>query len=391
MAKPDPHSLGRLWLEEGEAQTGRTATVAPIAPIDRVYTYTVGPELADELQVGQRVRVPFGKRDRLMPGFCIELGGAQWRHSLRPIHSLIDEESYLSPHLLELGCWIARYYYCPLGPALAALVPEAVRAKSGFVTVRFARPARALADILSGSPRIGAKSRALLERLAEAESPLEVSVLLARAGTTSSTLRSAVGKGWIEIITERHPKPPPHWVAPRAEPAFELNPAQQTAIERIAGKIEAGGFGVTLLYGVSGSGKTEVYVRVMRRALARGGQVIMLVPEIALTTQLVERLAARFDDVAVIHSGLTGVERSLPWPDRRRRRAGVRLQEPAGPALSRARRGDQARPDELHPHCAGNGHPFTGNLAELRPAGALRTHRAARAGSRVAHARGPDR
>ena len=313
MAKPDPHSVGRLWIEEGEAQTGLAAAVAPIAPIDKPYTYAVGPELADHLKVGQRVRVPMGKRGRLVPGFCVALGEEEWRHTLRPIHSLIDDESYLSPQLVDLGRWIARYYYCPLGPTLAALVPEAVRRKSGFATTRSARLTRPLDDILSGSVRIGPKSKALLETLAQAESPVEVNALLERAGTTAGTLRSAAKRGWVEVATERRPKPPPRCDVPRVEPSFDLNESPETAIRRIGERIDAGGFSVTLLYGVSGSGKTEVYVRVMRRALARGGQVIMLVPEIALTTQLVNRLAARFDNVAVIHSGLTGVDRSLTW------------------------------------------------------------------------------
>ena len=313
MVKPDPHSVGRLWIEEGEARTGLAAAVAPIAPIDKPYTYAVGPELADRLKVGQRVRVPMGKRGRLVPGFCVSLGDEKWRHTLRPIHSLIDDESYLSPQLVDLGRWIARYYCCPLGPTLAALVPEAVRRKSGFVAVRSARLTRSPDDILSGPARIGPKSKALVETLAQAESPQEVDALLARARTTAGTLRSAVKKSWVEVITERRPKPPPQWNVPRVEPLFELTEAQETAVRRIGERIDAGGFGVTLLYGVSGSGKTEVYIRVMRRALARGGQVIMLVPEIALTTQLVNRLAARFDDVAVIHSGLTGVDRSLTW------------------------------------------------------------------------------
>ncbi len=313
MTHPDPHAVGRLWIEEGETQTGLTATVAPLGPIDKTYTYAVAAELADRLLVGQRVRVPFGKRGRLRPGFCVGLGEAPWRHTLRPIHGLIDDESHLSRHLLDLGRWVARYYCCPLGPTLSALVPEAVRKKSGWVTVRSARLTRPYETILADGPRIGAKSKALLEMLAQAPTPLEVPTLLARAGTTASTLRAVVNRGWVEITAERRPQPPPICGVARVEPSFALNPTQEAALQRIGQKIDAGGFSVTLLYGVSGSGKTEVYIRAMRRVLERGQQVIMLVPEIALTTQLVQRLAARFDDVAVMHSGLTGVERSLTW------------------------------------------------------------------------------
>ncbi|MFH0980396.1 MAG: primosomal protein N', partial [Planctomycetota bacterium] len=312
MPRPDPHAAGRLWLEEGEGQAGLTATVAPIGPIDQTYTYAVPTELAERLKIGQRVCVPLGKRGRLVAGFCVELGG-EWRHTLRAVHSLIDEETYLSPPLLELGRWVSRHYCCPLGRTLAALVPEAVRRRSGFVNVRYARLLRPLEAIASETIRLGTKSRALLEVSAQAESPLDVETLLARTGASANTLRAAADKGWIEITTERRLRPPPRWDVPRVEPAFELNGDQEAALRRLREKLDAGGFSVTLLYGVSGSGKTEVYIRAMRRVLEQGGQVIMLVPEIALTTQLVQRLAARFDDVAVIHSGLTGVHRSLTW------------------------------------------------------------------------------
>ncbi|MCP4593544.1 MAG: primosomal protein N', partial [bacterium] len=313
MTQPDPHSVGRLWIEEGDHQTGSTATVAPEAPIDKVYTYAVGPELVDRLQLGQRVRVPFGRRGRLVPGFCVGLGEEPWHHSLRQIDGLIDDESYLTPDLLGLGRWLGKHYCCPLGLALSALVPEAVRKKSGFVTVRLARLSDPPSSQGDAPQRVGAKSAALLDVLRQADGPLETGVLLERADTTASTLRACEKKGWIEVLTERRARPAPRLDTPRTEPGFELNEAQKSALDRINQRADAGTFSVTLLFGVSGSGKTEVYIRAMRRMLERGRQVIMLVPEIALTTQLVQRLASRFKNVAVFHSGLTGVERSLTW------------------------------------------------------------------------------
>jgi primosomal protein N' (replication factor Y) len=97
------------------------------------------------------------------------------------------------------------------------------------------------------------------------------------------------------------------------EPGFELNDDQRAALERVSDVLDAAAFRALLLFGVSGSGKTEIYIRAMRRALAAGKQAIMLVPEIALTTQLVQRLAVRFERVAVVHSGLSEVARSLTW------------------------------------------------------------------------------
>src|SRR5205085_7420796 len=109
------------------------------------------------------------------------------------------------------------------------------------------------------------------------------------------------------------PAAAPDFDVPGPEPEFELNAQQRAAIARIDEISRAGAFRAILLHGVSGSGKTEVYIHAIRAVVARGKQAILLVPEIALTTQLVQRLASRFRDVAVIHSGLTGVQRSLTW------------------------------------------------------------------------------
>ena len=119
--------------------------------------------------------------------------------------------------------------------------------------------------------------------------------------------------GQIAAQVRKEPAPAPDFDRPANEPTFDLNAAQRNAIERIDAWAAEKLFRVVLLFGVSGSGKTEVYIRAMRSVLERGRQAILLVPEIALTTQIVDRLASRFRSVAVIHSGLTGVQRSLTW------------------------------------------------------------------------------
>ena len=122
-----------------------------------------------------------------------------------------------------------------------------------------------------------------------------------------------VRRGWLAVETELRPAAFDEPRDQRLEPTFELNRDQQRAVERVCALIDRQTFRVTLLYGVSGSGKTEVYVRAVRRVVELERQAIILVPEIALTTQTLARLVRRFDHVAVIHSGLTGRERSLTW------------------------------------------------------------------------------
>ena len=302
-----------LWVEQGEDRIGPVAAVAPVLPVDREYTFAVPDELAERLGPGQRVLVPVGRTGRLVTAFCLGVEQGPWSYTLRPVHSLVDPVSYLDDRLLELGRWIARHYACPLGRTLNALVPAAVHKRRGFGTVRRVGLKVPLQRIVGDHPRLGPKQRCLLEHLARLAAPVEAQELLAETGAATATLREAARRGWVEITTERVPAPAPVFDLPLEEPGYELNQEQRAAYESIVDLIDQDRFRVGLLFGVSGSGKTEVYIQAMRRVLEAGRQAMLLVPEIALTTQLVGRLACRFHDLAVIHSGLSEVQRSLTW------------------------------------------------------------------------------
>jgi hypothetical protein len=203
-----------LWVEEGETRVGPVATVAPVAPIDKEYTFAIPDDLADRVQAGQRVVVPLGRAGRLMTAFCLRIELGQWSSSLKPIDSLVDQVSFLPGRLLELGRWMARHYACPLGRTLGALVPAAVHKRSGFRTVRHARLLVPLEQIADGQSRLGPRQRRLLEELSAAPAPLEVDDLLARSGVSAATLRQAVQRGWIEMATERVAAPAPDFDLP---------------------------------------------------------------------------------------------------------------------------------------------------------------------------------
>ncbi|HRX87408.1 MAG TPA: primosomal protein N' [Phycisphaerae bacterium] len=311
MARTRDEHTAPLWIESGEARTTPLISVAPLAPIDKVYTYTAEAELAERIRVGQRVSVPFGRKGTVRPAIVVDVTSGPWTSTLRSIQEIVDPAGELSPHLLELGRWISRYYAAPLGRTLAAMVPQAVRSQRGFATVRRVRlvaEPEALRAI-----RLGTKQAAVIQGLQHAGGAAPADELLAGAEASRATLRGLIDKGLVvEDITKEAPEFVPLESTP-VEPAFALNADQEAALAHVAGAIDAGAFRAVLLFGVSGSGKTEVYIRAMRRVLAAGRQVIMLVPEIALTTQLVQRLAARFERVAVVHSGLSEVERSLTW------------------------------------------------------------------------------
>lgn len=268
--------------------------------------------MADALEVGHRVRVPLGRSGRIVVGFCIGIDQAEWKSTLKPIESLVDARSFLSVELIELGRWMSRHYACPLGRTLAALVPEAVRKQAGFRSVEYVRLVHTMEDI-EAAGRLGAKQRAVLDVMAGVDGELGLELLRERSKASRATVKGMVDKGWLTMRSVKEVVEGPDFDLPIDEPEFDLNDEQQVAAERICRVIDDSAFRVMLLFGASGSGKTEVYIRGMRHALVAGRQVIMLVPEIALTTQLMQRLACRFSDVAIVHSGLTGVERSLTW------------------------------------------------------------------------------
>jgi primosomal protein N' (replication factor Y) len=116
-----------LWVEEGETRTAPLITVAPAAPIDKVYTYTASEELVARLRVGQRVVVPFGRKSTPAPAFVVASDTGPWSSTLKPVMDIPDPDGFLSEELLALGKWIARYYCCPLGRTLASMIPVAVR------------------------------------------------------------------------------------------------------------------------------------------------------------------------------------------------------------------------------------------------------------------------
>ncbi len=305
---------GFLWTEAGEHRTGMITLVTPLVRTDKTYSYAVPDELRERIQLGHRVRVPLGRSGRLVTGFVIAIDEGIWDNALRPLDSLQDERSFLSAGLVELGHEISKHYACPLARTLKAMTPEGVRRECGFKNVRYARlpvtkPGTALAE-----RKLGPKQQALVTALEKAGTPVPVGELLNQVGTSSSVLRAAAQAGAVDIINRKEPAAlEPVFSGDLEEPGFGLHDEQRAAIESVVRTCDDNKFSVTLLYGVAGSGKTEVYIRAMQHVIDQGKQAIMLVPEIVLTTQLVQRLAARFENVAVNHSGLTESQRSIMW------------------------------------------------------------------------------
>ena len=270
------------WVSPSASDTAPVAAVAPLVTaraVDRSFDYAVPPELEGAVGRGSVVEVELGNRQ--VRGVVTALPGPADVSALKP---LLGVAGRVPLSLLDLAEWIAATYASTLARALALVTPPDAEA----------RPPEPWVRVLSGD---GATARQA-EILAHAGlAPLPLSDLVAAAGTTRATVRRMHERGLVALEA----MPP----APRTDVRVELTAAQEAAVAACGELLEAGG-GDVLVHGVTGSGKTEVYLRLIEHALELGRGAIVLVPEIALTPQVASRFTARFGaTVAVLHSGLS--------------------------------------------------------------------------------------
>jgi primosomal protein N' (replication factor Y) len=348
-APPPPHARPgpggwtylRVAVERGLDQGGRGEGL----------TYKSGVPV----EVGRRVEVPLGRGDARAAGIVIAAGGPELLDGFSPAKVkpiLKDTGAGLPPRLVELAKWMSGYYVCPLGMTLAAMLPAAVKKRTGLRTVTYLERAGAadVAQVLeggmaadgrgvdadqdgeSGRVKITPKVRAVWEAVAGLPSeafPMTPDALAARLESRTLApvnrlvklgllrridVEDVRQRGGVETqmgIEQADPLGGAALLPNAARPT--PTPAQQGVIDGISGAL--GRFGVHLLHGVTGSGKTEVYLRVLERVLERGGSALVLVPEISLTPQTAGRFVERFRSagVAVLHSGLSASQRHKEW------------------------------------------------------------------------------
>jgi primosomal protein N' (replication factor Y) len=279
--------------------------VALKLPLRGVFDYRVPEGL--RLCPGMLVRVPFGSRR--LTGVVTRLMDHSEAKGLKAVEAALEDTPSVSPKLLEFTRWVADYYLCGWGEALAlALAPPAPARREAWLVVADRSALETLAASLH--PR-QARSKACLQALAEAGSAPLAAV---RAEGLSPTVLKAALAGALRL----EKRAPVSLETPAAAPvpAPTLNPFQAAAVAAIRAELDAGGAGAFLLHGVTGSGKTEVYLEALAAVLASGGGAIVLVPEIALTPQTWRRFEARFPgQVAVLHSGLGLSERAHAWAE----------------------------------------------------------------------------
>ena len=220
--------------------------------------------------------------------------------------------------MLELTRWIADYYCCSWGQALEAALPGGVRRAIRHRMQTVVRPAvepDRVADEVEALEDRSPKQAHALHVLSTLEHTATLQELAGLADCSTATIRALAKKGLVVLGREEVDDDPLLSVEPSESEtvAPELEPAQDSALRRILGLHRRGGGGVVLVHGVTGSGKTEVYLQAIDRVVADGGGAIVLVPEISLTPQTVRRFRARFEHIAVLHSNLTEGRRREQW------------------------------------------------------------------------------
>jgi primosomal protein N' (replication factor Y) len=289
--------------------------VAVDVPLYRVFDYEIPETIAVErLKPGLRLSVPFGRAEKT--GYlvsleqCSELSGTR----LKPIAGVLDREPLLSPDDLRLLHWAARYYHHPLGEVFASAFPAGLRQGRAAVLERPARYVLTATGrefepaLLQRAP----KQKRLLEALQNSPNGLSEAELAASVGNWRPPLKQLAAKALVALDDSGISIP----AVPEAPPVkghpIVCNPEQAAAVAEVCAGL--GRFGVFLLEGVTGSGKTEVYMQIIGKVLECGQQVLVLLPEITLTPQLENRFRQRFAaDIQISHSKLTDAQRQNAW------------------------------------------------------------------------------
>lgn len=298
------------------APTGAYVRVVPEDGLDRAFDYVIPPALAGQVRRGQRVRVPLGRRT--VRAYVVDFPSQPEVERCREMEAICDPEPYVPEGLMRLALWMADYYCSNLSAILKMMLPAAVREKEDGYQKRLwiSVPEGLQADVVRlALARARAQWRAW-EAVYQSGGGWMTELSL-RCKATSAIWQALAQRGLIVISSERKERNPLAQSAAGSSRDLLLNAEQVAALDAILEETAHPQPRPVLLQGVTGSGKTEVYLQAMANVLARGRSALMLVPEISLTPQTIERFRARFEGegvrVAVLHSHLSAGERHDQW------------------------------------------------------------------------------
>ena len=290
--------------------------------LDKPYDYLLPPELAEKAKPGMRVHVPFSRGNRRTEGVILAVSEhSDYDQPLKAVLQLLDEEPVLSEEQLKLAFFMRERFFCTVYDAVRAMLPaglwfdEEGRRRINDKSIEMARLAiePEEAEALRDAKRLRSPGQAaILEQLCAFEC-LPSHDLMLHTGTKRQALKALEKAGAVELYRkEAYRRPQIHLGA--TDPLPVLSDEQEKAFTGIDALAQSGKAGAALLFGVTGSGKTSVYIHLIDRQLRRGRAVILLVPEIALTPQMIQTFSSHFgNEVAVLHSSLSVGERYDEW------------------------------------------------------------------------------
>lgn len=294
----------------------RYAQVALDVAVGKELDYAVPERLRDSVEIGTRVWVPLGSGTQ--PGYVVSFSEKPSFEPVKEIAGLVAGDFSLPPKLMELARWVSDYYCAPLGLTLRSIVPSSVRQPGArFRELVYVKRARTIAETREACTYLrtkSAKQAALLEVLVNAGKDILLQELCEEAGCTRAVVNTLVKMGLAKLEKRKVERLALKEDLYLPSQPKELNSEQKVIFEAICKDTDAGIHATHLIQGVTASGKTEIYLQAIAHALALGKSSIMLVPEISLTPQTIERVRSRFgDEVAILHHRLSSGERHDQW------------------------------------------------------------------------------
>lgn len=280
--------------------------------LDKTYEYAIPEEWEQEAVIGAQVHIPFGAGNRLLKGFIVGLSDIPKYEpaKIKAIHEVIKNGVIVESHFIRLAYWIKENYGATMNDALRTVLPikqTVKRQEKKYIQLAVEKEEAEKALELFIRKKYKARVR-LLEELLK-EGMLEFDTAIHRLNISRAVIKAFEEKGLLTILTEQRNRNP---IKERVQEAYHirLNEKQREIAEAIIWDYQNGIRKTYLLHGITGSGKTEVYMEVISKVIEAGGQVIFLIPEIALTYQTVMRFYRRFGNrISILHSRLSGGER----------------------------------------------------------------------------------
>lgn len=291
----------------------RFASVALEIAVDKILDYGIPSDMV--VEAGMRVEVPV--RGYSQYGYVVEVKPDCAFSPVQPIRSITASHTLITKDLLQLSLWMSRYYCCSLRQVFKVMLPSSLRKEIKPKQQLFVMRAKTRDELKDYCIKVREKYPAqadVLDVMLQVRKGILLTELLEETGGSRSPVDSLVTKGFLiveQVKIDRSPLVGEEYFQTKPK---KLNDEQALALGKIRQQIDARTFGVHLLHGVTGSGKTEVYLQAITETLKAGRNVIMLVPEISLTAQTIERFRSRFEErIAILHHRLSHGERYDEW------------------------------------------------------------------------------